>query len=281
LQVNNYFRIKSGNLVKCYGITKLPGSNDYVMVMNYCEEGNLRDYLKSHRSQISLKDKIYFIYRICFALHRIHSKNLIHRDLHSGNILLFAKRCLIADLGLCGPDENKLTDIVYGILPYVAPELISEKWKRYSKAADIYSLGMLMWEIFAEYPPFNNRPHNGDLAIEIVGGERPPMLSEIPDTFKGLIKRCWEKDTMKRPEMEEIYEIVNKEYINVYENGELMSKYENKSIIEVHSLKIQNSYSNNTSGMLPIEDVKSLILDSRFNKFTGNYCHFNYIFTNN
>ncbi|RGB38606.1 kinase-like domain-containing protein, partial [Rhizophagus diaphanus] len=100
-----------------------------------------------------LKDKIYFIYRICFALYRIHSNNYIHRDLHSKNILLLTNRCLISDLGLCGPAENNLSD-AYGVLPYMAPELIINK--QYSKASDIYSLGMLMWEIFAERPPFHD-----------------------------------------------------------------------------------------------------------------------------
>ncbi|PKK69209.1 kinase-like protein, partial [Rhizophagus irregularis] len=228
-EVNNYFKIKSGNLVKCYGITKFPNSDNYVMVMNYYKEGTLYDYLKSHRSRINLKDKIYFIYRICFALYRIHSNNYIHRDLHSKNILLLTNRCLISDLGLCGPAENNLADAC-GVLPYMAPELL--KKKPYSKASDIYSLGMLMWEIFAERPPFHDQHHDLDLYLGIIGGERPQMLSVIPDNFKQLIKKCWTEDAKERPEIEKIYGDVNKEFIKIYENEELMLKYENKRATE-------------------------------------------------
>ncbi|CAB4441600.1 unnamed protein product [Rhizophagus irregularis] len=253
-EVNNYFKIKSGNLVKCYGITKFPNSDNYVMVMNYYKEGTLYDYLQSHQSRINLKDKIYFIYRICFALYRIHSNDYVHRDLHSKNILLLTNRCLISDLGLCGPAENNLAG-AYGVLPYMAPELIDKK--QYSKASDIYSLGMLMWEIFAERPPFHDQPHNMDLLLGIVDGRRPQMLPEIPDNFQQLIKKCWTEDAKKRPEIEKIYGIVNKEFIKIYENDEMMLKYDNKRATE--SLEIPKSpstyHTSSASGMPPIESL--------------------------
>jgi serine/threonine protein kinase len=238
------------------------------MVMNYYKEGTLRDYLKSHRSRINLKDKIYFIYRISFALKRIHSKNLIHRDLHSANILLLTNKCLIADLGLCGPAENKLAN-TYGVLPYTAPELISSK--QYSKASDIYSLGMLMWEVFAEHPPFYDQPHNADLALGIVGGKRPPMLSEIPDMFQQLILKCWKKDAKERPEIEEIRRIVNKMFIDVYEDEDLMLKYESKRVTEFLEIPKSPHPTCYTSGLLSIGDTENFKINSQF---TGNcpYC---------
>ncbi|GBB90153.1 hypothetical protein RclHR1_01700016 [Rhizophagus clarus] len=266
-EVNNYFKIKSGNLVKYYGITKLPNSNNYVMVMNYYKEGTLRDYLKSHQSQINLKDKIYFIYRICFALYRIHSNNYIHRDLHSANILLLTNRCLISDLGLCGPAENKLADTMYGVLPYMAPELILNG--QYSKASDIYSLGMLMWEIFAEYPPFYDHSQLY-LKYKIISDIRPPMLSKIPDKFQHMIQKCWDKDVNKRPRIEEIYKTVNEEFINVYENIELIQEYENKCVTEfaeIPGLSHPIHYNRSTDGMSPTESliINAFIINENLN----------------
>jgi len=190
---------------------------------------------------------------------------LIHCDLHSGNILLLTNRCLIADLGLCGPAENKLADTVYGVLPYMAPELISKK--QYSKASDIYSLGMLMWEIFAEHSPFHGQPHDWDLAIAIVDGKTPPMLPEIPKTFQELINRCWKKDAKERPEMEEICKIVNKEFINAYENEELILEYESKSKrIAEPSREIPKSHPTCFTSRMPfIEDIENFIINLRIN----------------
>uniref|UniRef100_U9TGE0 Protein kinase domain-containing protein n=1 Tax=Rhizophagus irregularis (strain DAOM 181602 / DAOM 197198 / MUCL 43194) TaxID=747089 RepID=U9TGE0_RHIID len=157
--------------------------------------------------------------------------------------------------GLCGPAENNLAD-AYGVLPYMAPELIDKK--QYSKASDIYSLGMLMWEIFAECPPFHDQLHDSDLAMEIIKGERPQMLPEIPEIFQKLIRGCWEKDAKKRPEIEKIYGDVNKEFIKIYENEELMLKYENKratEFLEIPKSPYPTHHTSSASGMPPIESL--------------------------
>ncbi|RIA79742.1 kinase-like domain-containing protein, partial [Glomus cerebriforme] len=80
------------------------------------------------------------------ALDSIHRENVIHRDLHTGNILYlkFNNVWNISDLGFCGPVDKPLGSI-YGNLPYIAPEVIVGKG--YTFASDIYSIAMLMWEI--------------------------------------------------------------------------------------------------------------------------------------
>src|SRR6185369_15480435 len=97
----NYSKIKSTLIVPCYGITKFPDNGNYAIVLNYFGEGNLRDYLQ--KSHLTLKDRITIFYHLCMALYQIHLKDLIHCDLHSGNILVEGGSCYITDLGLCGP----------------------------------------------------------------------------------------------------------------------------------------------------------------------------------
>ena len=84
----NYSKIKSLMIVPCYGITKFPENNNYAMVLNYLREGNLRDYLQKNHSKLTLKDRITIFKHLCRSLYRIHEKDLIHCDLHSGNILV-------------------------------------------------------------------------------------------------------------------------------------------------------------------------------------------------
>jgi serine/threonine protein kinase len=112
-------------IIKLYGISQEPETKNYIMVLDYTEYGNLRDYLSTINNELSLNDKINHLYRISYGIKDIHEKELIHRDLHIGNILKIKYNTVIADMGLCKPaDYNALNNNVYGILPYVAPEIL-------------------------------------------------------------------------------------------------------------------------------------------------------------
>src|SRR5215213_6487342 len=164
----NHFKIKSPLIVPCYGITKFPNNGNYAMVLEYHPEGNLRDYLQKNHSNLTLKDRITIFDYLCDALDDMHEKDLIHCDLHSGNILLHGGNCYITDLGLCGPVDEKSSNKVYGIISYLAPELLrGTNNTKNTKETDIYSIGMLMWEIFAGHSPFDNRAHNYHLIFDI------------------------------------------------------------------------------------------------------------------
>src|SRR5205085_7044659 len=130
--------------------------------------GNLGDYLQNSHSRLTLKDRITLFKTLCASLNNIHNKNLIHRDLHSGNLLVQGGECYIADLGLCGPVDDKLSKKNYGIVSYTAPEVLREE--KNTKESDIYSVGMLMWEIFSGHKPFDDRKHNVDLVFDIYDG---------------------------------------------------------------------------------------------------------------
>jgi serine/threonine protein kinase len=105
---------------------------------------NLSEYLQKYHNQLTWKVRIFITLEIISALYNIHKKNVIHRDLHSGNILYSNSnlKCYVSDLGFCGPADKPLNSI-YGNLPYIAPEVISGK--QTTVASDIYSFAMLMY----------------------------------------------------------------------------------------------------------------------------------------
>ncbi len=117
---------------------------------------DLRNYLKQNHHKLTWKEGVQIAYDIIYALYIFHDEKTIHRDLHSGNILQIGLRFRISDLGFCGPADNPLNSI-YGNLPYIAPEVIAGKETTF--ASDIYSIGMLMWEISSGQPPFVNYEH--------------------------------------------------------------------------------------------------------------------------
>src|SRR3954470_6399252 len=147
-----------------------------------------------------MEKRIKIIYIIINSLYFIHKENAIHRDLHSGNILYsqFNDDWYISDLGFCGP-ANKLSKSVYGNLSYIAPEVIAGK--EYTFASDIYSIAILMWEISSGQPPFINYDHDYDLAMNIINGIRPKIVSGTPLKYKSLMEQCWDADPLKRPDI--------------------------------------------------------------------------------
>ena len=117
--------------------------------MKYAPMGSLRQNLY-YVAQIPWEKKLNLLLCIASDLHIIHSQGLIHRDLHSGNILqdnLYS--AYIADLGLSISANIALKKEesrgVYGVLPYIAPEVLYGN--PYTIESDIYSLGIIMWEV--------------------------------------------------------------------------------------------------------------------------------------
>ncbi|PKC62814.1 kinase-like protein [Rhizophagus irregularis] len=161
---------------------------------------NLREYLQQNCNNLTWKRRIKIADDIIFALSNIHEEKVIHRDLHSGNILFDENSQIfyISDLGFCGPADVPL-DGTYGNLPYIAPEVLSGKETTFK--SDIYSIGMLMWEISSGQPPFINFDHDFDLALKIINGMRPKIVPGTPPKYKELIEQCWDADPSKRPDI--------------------------------------------------------------------------------
>src|SRR5581483_8826233 len=134
----------TGGIIQCYGITKDPGTNNFIMVMKYADDGSLRQDLNKNFISMSWWKKLYILYNISDGLSEIHKKGLIHQDFHSGNILRAGGFAFITDLGLCKPADEKTDKNVYGVLPYVAPEVL--RGKEYTQASDIYGFGIIIYE---------------------------------------------------------------------------------------------------------------------------------------
>ncbi|GET02549.1 kinase-like domain-containing protein [Rhizophagus clarus] len=199
-------------IVGFYGITQHPETKNYIMVLDYAEDGSLRDYLDKTYNKLDWDGKIGHLHDITLGLTCIHEKRLIHRDLHIGNILKLKSNIAITDMGLCKPaDYNQLKNAknnVYGILPYIAPEIL--RGGNYTKAADIYSLGIIIYEMISGFPPYYDLSHDNNLAIKICQGLRPKFNIKVPQLIVHLIKRCLDSNPLDRPKAGEIEDILYK-----------------------------------------------------------------------
>jgi serine/threonine protein kinase len=206
-------------VIRCYGITKDPVSNNFMMVMEYAKNGSLRQHLNHNFNSMKWDEKLDILQCIAAGLEVIHKKGLIHHDLHCGNILNGELNFnFIADLGLCRPVNTKPTQKedkkIYGVLPYVAPEVL--RGKEYTQESDIYGFGIIAYEVCTGLPPYHDIAHDNFLAINICQGLRPKSNYKIPQLILDIIKQCWDADPLKRPKAKELYDLLHKLFDELY-----------------------------------------------------------------
>ncbi|CAB4441796.1 unnamed protein product [Rhizophagus irregularis] len=244
---------ESTEIINLYGYTKNPITLNYMIVMKYANIGRLRRNF-ARVIEMNWEQRLHILHKIISGLYEIHSQNLIHCDLHcysilchnddnKGNEVYKIDKVYISDFGLCQPVKPFLEkDNIYGILPYVAPEVL--RFKSYSSSAiDIYSFSMIMWEFTSGVPPFNDRGHDTDLILSIYkDGERPEIIENTPQCYTDLMKRCWDEDPLKRPSASEVRGIIGSwiSHYSDYINDELKSNimdFTNKKLDEIKDLQ--------------------------------------------
>ncbi|PKC59872.1 kinase-like protein, partial [Rhizophagus irregularis] len=189
--------------IQFFGITQDPYNLNYIIIMSCAKKGNLRKCL-SDIIKFKWQDKLQLLKKIILGLKVIHESNLTHGDFHDGNILISDDygELFIIDLGLCKPvDDDKKDNEVYGVLPYMAPEIL--RYTPYTPASDIYSFSMIMWEFTSGIPPFNNRTYDHHLILDICEGERPQIMRDAPECYVNLMKKCWDSNPSNRPTITE------------------------------------------------------------------------------
>src|SRR5437870_3667610 len=110
-------------VINIYGITKDPHSEDFMLVLSPAESDLLQF---CQESQYTWRDVYKSLFIIAAALTRLHSTNLVHHDLHPGNVLMSPNAngdCYLSDFGLSGPPEMS-SDSIYGNLPFIATEVL-------------------------------------------------------------------------------------------------------------------------------------------------------------
>ncbi|RHZ70765.1 hypothetical protein Glove_267g33 [Diversispora epigaea] len=192
----------SAFLAAFYGLTKDPETQDYMLVLNYYQT-DLKHFLKNNYQSLTLLQKYRIILHVSISLDKIHDQKIMHRDLHSGNILY--TDWYISDFGLSGPVDKPINSI-YGNLPYIPPEILRQK--DYTTKSDVYSLGIIMWEVITGETPFGNHKcnSNSDFAVAIICGYRPKIYKDIPEEYATLMKQCWDAFPDNRPVAYEVYE---------------------------------------------------------------------------
>lgn len=177
-------------------------------------KSGIKNVLKHSRADgqrsVNLSRRLNVAYQISCGMYYLHNQGIIYRDLKPENVGFDSGgRVKIFDFGLArrlptGDDEN-LTGLT-GTPRYMAPEV--HMHKKYGLSADVYSFGLVLWEICALKEPFGNFSLKQLQEKVVYGSTRPKLSSKWPSVVKSLMKQCWSASCSDRIEFGEVTDVL-------------------------------------------------------------------------
>ncbi len=185
------------------------GDGTPFLAMEYIEGKNLTDYIEEN--SLGTRDRLDLMARICDAIHHAHQKGIIHRDLKPANILVDAEgHPKILDFGIARLADHDVetltrrTDVgeLIGTVPYMSPEQVGERSDELDTRSDVYSLGVLLYEVLAGDLPYDVRRKSILEAVRIIREDDPTPLSNFGAIFRGdletIVAKALEKERGRR-----------------------------------------------------------------------------------
>lgn len=191
------------------GLNSLP-SRACCVVVEYLPGGTLKQYLiKNRRKKLAYKIVIQLALDLARGLSYLHSKKIVHRDVKTENMLLdIPCRLKIADFGVARVEAQNPQEMTgeTGTLGYMAPEVL--EGKPYNRRCDVYSFGICLWEIYCCDMPYPDLTFSEVSSAVVRQNLRPEIPRCCPSAMGSIMKKCWDANPEKRPEMEEVVRLL-------------------------------------------------------------------------
>ncbi|KAF0550434.1 kinase-like protein [Gigaspora margarita] len=253
-ELNLHHNINNSNIIKLFGISQDQNTRELMLILKYANVLDLRTHLKTKLLNdsytISWIELTKIAIQITDGLKYLHENEIIHGNLHPLNILVNDGCALIADFGLSKElnDPNSSSSWAGGMAAYTDPQCFIQR-KR-NKKSDIYSLGMLLWELTSGICPFN-QDSEPTIILKTLYGKRENVIPNTPQGYSDLYIKCWSPDSNNRPEPEHILlklkrlseetfeDIINKITLDNSDNSDNFKLMSNCSWIEPTKIAIQ------------------------------------------
>ena len=257
-EIDIHIRITHPRIIKLYSF--LEDKYNYYLALEYAPKGNLYQYIQKKKGMPETEAFKYFI-QVASAIYFLHKNGYIHRDIKPENILIDNNFDIkLCDFGWCVSIEKGERTTFCGTYEYMAPEMVNDEF--YDMGIDIWSLGVLLYEMIHGYSPF--RAHNNfvqdakSAQVEIflnIKNNKYTIDKEMSEECIDLITKLLTTDTKKRIKIGDIFThpwVVNKEKeyfplsnkfnsANINKESEITKTEDNNSIINnLKQLKNKN-----------------------------------------
>uniref|UniRef100_A0A182JX06 Mitogen-activated protein kinase kinase kinase 7 n=1 Tax=Anopheles christyi TaxID=43041 RepID=A0A182JX06_9DIPT len=209
-EVSHLSRVAHPNIIELYGAcTEKP---HFCLVMEYADGGSLHKVLHCRPRPVYTAAHAMSWARQCAEgvayLHDMTPRPMIHRDLKPPNLLLVNNGTVlkICDFGTV-TDKSTLMTNNKGSAAWMAPEVF--EGSSYTEKCDVFSWGIILWEVIAREQPFKHIDTSYAIMWRVHQGSRPPLIDHCPKPIEQLMIRCWDKDPISRPSMNEVVSVMN------------------------------------------------------------------------
>ncbi|CAG8511095.1 8922_t:CDS:2 [Acaulospora morrowiae] len=185
-------KAKSNRIIELFGISHDMDADSCYLVMELAD-GHLRKYLSDKKDELQWEEKIKIAVQLAEGVSYIHNvMKVAHRDLHTKNILMKHGDVKITDFGLSKNLNSVMSSKsdILGMLPFVDPQKLENSHYKTDTKSDIYSLGLLFWEISSCRVPFN-KLDAAFVVKNIIENKREEPVVGTPLSFVKLYSICW------------------------------------------------------------------------------------------
>ncbi|KAK9816863.1 hypothetical protein WJX72_006274 [[Myrmecia] bisecta] len=204
--------LRHPNVVTFYGMVLQ--RHRQALVMQYCDQGSLYHVLHNDALALPWRRRLQMALNVAAGMEYLHSRPppygpVVHGDLKSKNLLMDRNfQVLICDFGMSVMKTDTRTSAhstpeSFGItVAWTAPEVLDtlDTQQTRTQAADVYSLGMVLYEILTRQLPFQGL-QEAAIVQHVMNGRRPDLPADCPADFAELIRTCWAQDAAQRPTM--------------------------------------------------------------------------------
>ena len=242
-------KINHPNILRLYNSREL--IDHYDLILEYASEGNLYQTIKKEKKGFSEEITFKYFIQALNAIYFLHENNIIHRDIKPENFLLMNKDLIkLCDFGWSTEIEIGNRTTFCGTFEYMAPEIINEE--PYEKGVDVWALGVLLYELFYGFTPFQPNENSSDKVNDILCNvlKNDIKFSNeykiIDNDMKDLILKMCESNMKKRISLKNVFQHpwIKKFEFQLYGNRVSLGNKENNYFTKIDIPKMRISEGN-------------------------------------